>query len=573
MKRLNCTYEVKKDPIYPWLLKHPKIKIGLAKFKTRQEALEWYMLLKYETAVWYQNDQKIFEGQLTCDCEDGQWSYYIKTAGFDGGGTYEGNCRQIGINPSTFQHDDYDAKRRLRNLDFVLISDPATYFPPELEIAKKKKKSDVVDVDAIRAQFQEQINILLTQIHENNAEADKELELLKQELAKKDMNFNEMARKMELLRQNYKPLEGVTYMNYITLSFDDYVGGVALYTEKIKNIIETTPKQNISEADYNNIKKNYANFNKQLLEVEANPNFPHADLVQKMHAELSTTFESLLSLLVLDPKLEDTPANRGYFLNKETKQKQEISWATSYVLVDLYHVGFVPYEEYEYAIPYLAIRNKFAVTVINESDATKTITIQSAERDAVEMEEAVLAAEKSSKTKKQPKTETIVTEVPPVVEEVKDESVVEAEAVVEEVKPVEKKQPTIKEEPLIVLAPEEAKKEKVEDNDFVLIDHKKAEKPKTRDFAVRVVEEKPIQVIEEKEAQPEDNFYTGIRGNEPVALESEESSNNVSTKKKRSAGFYFLILLLVLILAGLLTLDILAIIQLAGGYTFFNFGA
>ncbi|UUD35698.1 hypothetical protein NPA07_02380 [Mycoplasmopsis caviae] len=582
MKRLNCTYEAKKDLTYPWLLKHPKIKIGLAKFKTREEALEWYMLLKYETAVWYQNDKKIFEGQLTCDYEDGQWNYYIKTAGFDGGGTYEGNCRQININPSTFQHDYYGAKERLKNLDFVLISDPATYFPPELEIAKKKKQSDIVDVEAIRSQFQEQINILLAQIHENNAEADKELELLKQELAKKDMNFNEMARKMELLKRNYKPLEGVSYVNYVTLGFDDYVGGVALYTEKIKNIIETTPKQKVSQADYDAIKKNYANFNKQLLEVEENPNFSHAELVKRMHTELDATFESLLALLSIDSELEDTPANRAYFLNKETKQKQSISWANSYVLVDLYHVGFVPYSEYEYAIPYLATRSKFSVTVINESDATKTITIQSAERDAVD----------TSLNHEEPKeVEMVMGEVEDVIEEQSQPEVVveeqsQPEAVQETI--VEEK-PTLEQEPQVTfedqlfvqevepvaneqLFIQDIKEEKNGVSDFVLIDHKEAKKPETSDFAVRVVEEKPIQIIDNKDKKVDENFFTGLRGDEPVALESSETADKLPAKKRNTAGFYFLILLLVLILAGLLTLDILAIIQLAGGPIFFNFG-
>nr|WP_307915642.1 hypothetical protein [Mycoplasmopsis bovis] len=48
MKRLNCTYEIKQDNNFPWLLKHPKVKKGLAKFKTAWRSFE----LVYALRLW-----------------------------------------------------------------------------------------------------------------------------------------------------------------------------------------------------------------------------------------------------------------------------------------------------------------------------------------------------------------------------------------------------------------------------------------------------------------------------------------------------------------------------------------
>ncbi|OAD18423.1 hypothetical protein MM26B8_02080 [Mycoplasmopsis meleagridis] len=189
MKRLLCYYEKKQDATYPWLLKHPKIKSGLAKFKTRQEAIQWYMLLKFETSIWFQNDQKIFGGQLSIDNEDDSWYNYVKVSGFDGGETYEGVCDEFGIDPRTFQYDYATAEKRLKNLDFVLLHDPYTYFPPELEISKKSRK-EMLDIDKVNELLAQREKEIKDQHEQELQEKEEEIIDLKNEATENNINKN-----------------------------------------------------------------------------------------------------------------------------------------------------------------------------------------------------------------------------------------------------------------------------------------------------------------------------------------------------------------------------------------------
>ncbi len=61
---------------------------------------------------------------------------------------------ELGINPYNYKRDR-DAeikkgKKLVEGRDYILISDPATYFPLNLEILKRKRK-DVVDIEHIES--------------------------------------------------------------------------------------------------------------------------------------------------------------------------------------------------------------------------------------------------------------------------------------------------------------------------------------------------------------------------------------------------------------------------------------
>lgn len=660
MKRLNCTYEPEMDETYPWLLKHPKVKEGLAKFKTKSEALEWFMLLEYETVIWFQNDEKIFEGQLTCDfdADTNTWCYYIKTSIFDGGGTYNGCCNELGIDPNNFQHDRREAKYRLRNLDFVLLNDPETYFPPELEMKKKTKKS-FVDIEAIRAQFQEQINILLERINQNNEIADQELAQLKNELAKKDMDFNEMARRMELLKQNYKPLQGVEYKELAELNHDDLIGALALYTEKIRKILPNLISKKTTSNDKNKIETNYKNFNATYDKLQSQNYFAENEaIINNMRSELDNLYKDLLSQITIDNSLDDKPENFAYFYNEDTKENRQVAWATSFVLVDLQHVGFVPYEKYEYAIPYLNVRAKYAVTVINANGNTETTTIKSSdsEPEVATTEIAGLTHHDKKEIIKEDDTkksnlaskkddnsnvktvETSTQEISPKElndslksKNVKNQKIAETieETHQETAKAIkgnpgsegkegfiinDYQKPTETDKAKVdfaVYTPQKTQIEKVEHEDieaaiikpksekakaikgnpgsegkegFVINDYEKPdsnEKSKV-DFAVYTPQKTQIEktkvtpVIEEDDKE----FVTGaekrktealvdLNKKEPEITSGQEVEEKPKAKKLR-AGYVFLIIILALLLLGLLTIDVLLIIQLSGGYTFFN---
>ncbi|MBZ4212512.1 hypothetical protein LAD74_00670 [Mycoplasma sp. U97] len=380
MKRLNCTYEVKKDKEFPWLLKHPKVKNGLAKFKNRNDALEWYMLLHFETAIWFQDDKRIFAGQLTIDSEDDKWYYYVKTASFDGDATYEGICSQLGINPFNFKRDPEYARKRgneiVEGRDFILISDPYTYFPENLEITKRTQK-DVIDVESIRLQFQKQYEILMSQMHENNKIADEELELLKAELAKKDIKFEELANKLELLKQSKPTLQGVEYVQFSELADNDTVGALALYIEKIKKIIEKINDNPSSVESVEKIKENIRNFESALIAKKSSIKDEKTQkIIEKLHNEFSVVLTELLEKIKINSELENSYQNQVFYTNENNKLVP-VDWELSFVLVDLKHVGFVSYENYHYSIPYLAIRSKYSVTLVDNSDSTQTMFIPS----------------------------------------------------------------------------------------------------------------------------------------------------------------------------------------------------
>ncbi|WP_027120467.1 MAG3090 family protein [Mycoplasmopsis lipofaciens] len=529
MKRLNCTYEAKKDPKYPWLLKHPKVKKGLAKFQTRQEALEWYMTLNYETAIWFQNDKRIFDGQLTIDAEENDYYYYVKTSIFDGGATYEGVCREIDVNPVTFKKNDKAmAQKRVNRIDFVLLHDPETYFPPELEISKKTTKKDLVDVEAIKAQFQEQIDLLLKQLDQNNAEADKELQALKEELAKKDSNFEEMSRRMDLLRQNNRPLEGVEYKEFKELNHDDKIGALALYIDKVKKAAEGAEEQKISQAEYNRIKENYDLFDKELKKIENDETFENSHIVAKMHEELELIYNQLLNKFIVNTELNDEASTMAYYYNEEDKMNVPVSYETSFVLVKLMHVGFIAKKYYTYVIPYLATKTKYAVTVISGDDFSKSITIESTQEHNI-------------------------------VNEVKEEP---AEAVVEEV--IQEKEEQIIEEPV--------KEEKVEAKEVVYVEESPTQivaikEPEQNEYTIK----EEIVYVRHVAPQKEDEVGSLIvkkeKTTEPVLVVEEHTTTVEVQEKPKKYGW--LVFILILILLGLIVVNVLAIIQLVGAGVFF----
>lgn len=252
MKRLLCYYEKKQDATYPWLLKHPKIKSGLAKFKTRQEAIQWYMLLKFETSIWFQNDQKIFGGQLSIDNEDDSWYNYVKVSGFDGGETYEGVCDEFGIDPRTFQYDYATAEKRLENLDFVLLHDPYTYFPPELEISKKSRK-EMLDIDKVNELLAQREKEIKDQHEQELQEKEEEIIDLKKELQEKEDTTTEVIVENRETRIGYS----VYYRNFADLDVDKQLDALALYYTKIRDLTKKLETQQISSSDYERITRNF----------------------------------------------------------------------------------------------------------------------------------------------------------------------------------------------------------------------------------------------------------------------------------------------------------------------------
>lgn len=437
MKRLNCLYENRKDKKYPWLLKHPKIKDGLAKFKTRQEAIDWFLSLDLEVALWFQNDKKIFDGQLTSDFDEGKFSYFIKTNGFDGGATYEQCCKEFSINPSQFTRSKFAAHERLRDLDYVQISDPKTYFPPELEIAKATNKKEVVDVEALKSSYQEQINLLLTQMDDQSKEAQKSMDELKQEINKKDINVIEMKKSMERLQNNMKVSEGLHYCRYINLAVDEFVGAFGLYVEKLNSIKNSIYGKKISSKDYALITNNFDSAEKEISAIESMEDFQYHKTIVKLHKEFLKAKSEILTKINEDPTTNDSTLHRAYVQDAKKGIYTPLSWETSYIIMNLKHIGFVEYSDYKYTISYLAqnVVNKFMVLTDDEEEKEEDMSKKKEEK--VELKEEIIVEPMSEPIKNEVKPEPQVQAQPIVNEIPKQEEVkiVIAEKPAEPIKP------------------------------------------------------------------------------------------------------------------------------------------
>ncbi|MBT1345260.1 hypothetical protein FCM96_02920 [Mycoplasma bovis] len=594
MKRLNCTYEIKQDNNFPWLLKHPKVKKGLAKFKTREEALNWYMLLDYETAVWFQDNQKIFAGQLTIDYEDGEWYYYIKTKDFDGDATYDGVCHELGINPYNYKRDR-DAeikkgKKLVEGRDYILISDPATYFPLNLEISKRKRK-DVVDIEHMKVQYETKILSLQEQINSNDEHISEELKQSREELAKKELELKEISNKINLLKQNTLSRQEVKYVQFIELKGSDIFGATALYNDKIKKAIESLDNKKISWDDFNRIKKNFSDFESSIVYKKSRMSDKGLRLISILYDEFKTISIELLSKLEPIDDLDDSFANRAFYKGSEGKLIS-VSWELSFVLVEFMHVGFVPEDEYTYSIPYLVERSKYLVTLIDAGDNNKIVTFQpgleqtseieldEAKEDVVETKTVQLSekAEIKEETKKPTliyyelaKPEPIAEPEPVAVAEEKTEVVPEVS------EPTEVKETTIiiynlvKEEPAVEKeeAPVVAAEDEVKEASVIPV----------------VVEEKPVEVEEVETIKPVENqpYFYEDRVASNVAIEdytlpaekqmpaaTKEEAKEKGTVAKKNILFYVAVTLLVLLIIAIVTISILGIVHLTTDIKFFK---
>nr|WP_307929242.1 hypothetical protein [Mycoplasmopsis bovis] len=350
------------------------------------------MLLDYETAVWFQDNQKIFAGQLTIDYEDGEWYYYIKTKDFDGDATYDGVCHELGINPYNYKRDR-DAeikkgKKLVEGRDYILISDPATYFPLNLEILKRKRK-DVVDIEHMKVQYETKILSLQEQINSNDEHISEELKQSREELAKKELELKEISNKINLLKQNTLSRQEVKYVQFIELKGSDIFGATALYNDKIKKAIESLDNKKISWDDFNRIKKNFSDFESSIVYKKSRMSDKGLRLISILYDEFKTISIELLSKLEPIDDLDDSFANRAFYKGSEGKLVS-VSWELSFVLVEFMHVGFVPEDEYTYSIPYLVERSKYLVTLIDAGDNNKIVTFQPGleQTSEIELDEA-----------------------------------------------------------------------------------------------------------------------------------------------------------------------------------------
>lgn len=205
MKRLTLSFDKKNKDDYPWILKHPKVKDNLARFKNRHDAIDWFLDLDYECYIWFQNNEGIFGGQLACiENEAGnkkEMIYIPKVTGFDGGEKYDEICSEFRIHPSLMTRYFYKKQidENLKKIDFKLESDPKTYFPKDLEMTKKKT-STYFDLTSIRANLEAKIE----ELQKQKNIADETIDELKKNLKKEKTSFESLSQQIEDLKSGKK---------------------------------------------------------------------------------------------------------------------------------------------------------------------------------------------------------------------------------------------------------------------------------------------------------------------------------------------------------------------------------
>ncbi|QSF13761.1 MAG3090 family protein [Mycoplasma sp. Mirounga ES2805-ORL] len=192
MKRLNLLYKPRKAKGFPWLLIHPKVKNGLARFETRADAINWFLQFNYESYIWFQTEEKIFGGQIatllddSLDVDDKKLLFIPKVTGFDGGDTYEGICKEFMIHEQYLSRSVSEKvlKETVKKINAEIISDIETYFPEEFE-SKRKKTTEYIDLSSIKASLE----LRIRELEKNENIAKEKINLLKEELAKKEADF------------------------------------------------------------------------------------------------------------------------------------------------------------------------------------------------------------------------------------------------------------------------------------------------------------------------------------------------------------------------------------------------
>ncbi|WAM05110.1 MAG3090 family protein [Mycoplasmopsis cynos] len=117
MKRLNCLYKPSFDKNFPWVLKHPKVKVAFAVFKTRKAALNWFYSLDYECAIWFQTVKKIVGGLIINEKNsDSIYEYDLDVERFeDGKVNYSDAMDEIFVSTTTGLRNDKVRYQIFRN--------------------------------------------------------------------------------------------------------------------------------------------------------------------------------------------------------------------------------------------------------------------------------------------------------------------------------------------------------------------------------------------------------------------------------------------------------------------------
>ncbi|MHA3859333.1 coiled-coil domain-containing protein [Mycoplasma sp. Z463D] len=377
MKRLQCLYRPNKDKNYPWALKHPKVDSPLALFKSRKDAMTWFLSLGYDSATWFQTDKKIWGGLVIAEKEERKnkevMVYEFNVDKFDGGLEYDATATELAIDTKTGLRNEKEAEKNLKEVvDFKILKDPETYFPvdDDFKIERKKSAKDL-EIEKLNKKLEE-LSALLSSKH--TTDYDKELQELYKKLQDSNSDKEQLLKEIDELKAKSEKLEKdatkevvideevvlpvvtvcedkiVEYAYIRDLPVEEQLKVLAVYAAKMRRTVSELEYSETSAEDVKAIEKNF----KDVLEVAKalEKDLESEDLKELLAAimySLTKSVQEFDAKIIGKPEIANTAENCIYSvcsLNGNIKLAQK----TSYVLFNEYHVGFVPKDEYHYAI-------------------------------------------------------------------------------------------------------------------------------------------------------------------------------------------------------------------------------
>ncbi|QDF64890.1 MAG3090 family protein [Mycoplasma nasistruthionis] len=374
MKRLNCLYNAKKNKEYPWALKHPKVENALALFKSRKDAMNWFLAYQLDCAVWFQTDKRIVGGLLIgYKNSDDKMEYELNVDKFDGKLDYEETLKELNITKDGFRDEDGAKVAVEEVVDFKQLHDVETYFPLDDDYKYERKASAKdLEIEKLRAQISE-LSILLSQ-RTSGTDYSQELIYLTKQLEDSNSDKETLLRQIAELKEKLQQQETVVveekvveveptvvvecddkikeYVYIRNLSACKQIKILAVYVKKLEKLSSKLASDlQTSVADLQAVDKNLRDALSvaQDLEVEYKDNDEKLRFLAAIMFSLKKSLRTLSEKVVGKAEIEDSAENALYF---ETCDKENVKVAqyTSFVAYDQMHVGFVPENDYLYAV-------------------------------------------------------------------------------------------------------------------------------------------------------------------------------------------------------------------------------
>lgn len=324
MKRLQCLYKPTKDKNYPWALKHPKVDSPLALFKTRQDAMNWFLALGYDCVTWFHTEDGIWGGSVLAEKLENQQHqvFEINVDKFDGGLKLQDAAQELFVDLETERRYENEAEKYLSTLNnFKIIKNHETYFPKDdvVKVKRSKKPEPETIVKVEKEVVVERVEVPVVKVVEEKAPS----------------------------------VEEVKYTYSAELCKMGQLKAFALYAKKLESVAQkySSPVQTSSE-DFKDIEANLEAAAKEFDKLESEfENTEHKHVYELVQKSLKKSMQTILSNVQEDASIAYSPATSLYFEEKCcSKTNLKLSQSTSYVLYGKHHVGFVPEADYSYAV-------------------------------------------------------------------------------------------------------------------------------------------------------------------------------------------------------------------------------